>query len=125
MGMFDELVCEMPLPDGWNTDGEFTFQTKSLGRNLDWYRITKMGILVKEKSEFDEVNFVCVPVPGNPQFINHSGPLNFYEIEDLDDENYIWHEYDAQFLNGVCQYIELVKCERKTRKKRAIFTGDV
>lgn len=48
MGMFDDIDCDYPLPDGF--DGRSAgFQTKSLERMLDQYRITKDGELEIKK----------------------------------------------------------------------------
>lgn len=45
MGMFDYLVCEADLPDGWQPPAGFLFQTKDFDCVLDKHRITKDGRL--------------------------------------------------------------------------------
>lgn len=46
MGMFDTIVFEeSPAKEGRHA-GQTEFQTKELGRELDWYRVTKDGELV-------------------------------------------------------------------------------
>jgi hypothetical protein len=53
MGMFDELTCEYPLPDG--EVQEDLFQTKSLDCTLDHYTITKDGRLILHKVRYESV----------------------------------------------------------------------
>src|ERR1700722_16021049 len=45
MGMFDDVSCELPLPDGREVQQD-GFQTKSLWRSLDKFTITKTGSLI-------------------------------------------------------------------------------
>ncbi len=101
--MYDELICEMSLPDGiTDTDG---FQTKSLDNVLDRYTITAEGELWREAyqwgwSESRELK---------PERILHHGWLNFYTFigEPYDPEKSkerlkVWLEYDAKFTDGKC-----------------------
>ena len=104
MGMFDDIICDMPLPDGYNTDRKATFQTKDLDRNLDTLRITSGGRLMLEKKLGEE--------EPNPRETGYTGTLNFYDIEGQvndGESHWIWHEYRAQFQDGRCGEIELVK----------------
>ena len=106
MGMYDSLFCDMPLPDGYNADGKAVFQTKDLDSLLDEYRITAEGRLRFEKqcglsSHWSE-----------PHDIEHSGIIRFYGIEgdvNGDDNLWVWHEYEAEFKEGKCGDIVLVK----------------
>lgn len=50
MGMFDEVVCEYPLPDP--THNNITFQTKSIDPSCDTYLITKDGRLFRTAFAF-------------------------------------------------------------------------
>lgn len=55
MGMFDELICEFALPEGFEKYQHEVFQTKDLGNCCDLYRITKTGELVLERMSEDVV----------------------------------------------------------------------
>lgn len=82
MGMFDDVKCEVPLPDGYN--GEW-FQTKDFECSmLDKYVIRADGRLLR----YDEDT-------------NFHGILNFYDLK-----NGVWHEYNAKFTDG--KLIEIV-----------------
>ena len=39
MSLFDNVICEYPLPDGWEHMQHYTFQTHSLNDRGDIYRI--------------------------------------------------------------------------------------
>ena len=104
MGMFDELHCDMRLPDGYNADGNAVFQTKDLERNLDSLRITSAGRLILEKKLFEEEL--------NPQETEYTGSLVFTGIEgDMngDPELWRWHEYETEVTDGQCGIIRTVR----------------
>ena len=95
MGMFDDVTCEMPLPDGFDGGG---FQTRDLGCELASYRITKSGGLVCEKDGMFTVTAGTLD--------DYHGILNFYTIEvDPNDGTSVWHEYSAKFADGKCAEI--------------------
>lgn len=77
MSMFDDLICEYPLPDG---ETATTFQTKSFDRALDVYKITEKGELLH-------------PNIGRVQF---TGTCNFYTSKRTGE----WLEYVATFKDG-------------------------
>lgn len=85
MGMYDTVLCQRVLPDGFDgTKKGVDFQTKSLDKLLDLYKITDRGRLVKLR-DHDELD------------MNHHGDIRFY--------TYIlgtgaWHEYVARFTYG-------------------------
>ena len=108
MGMFDDIRCERPLPDGWHRRG---MQTKDLDCDLSQYRITAEGTLEVQRREMapagpprqhpfipswgDYQPMKCVrewwvPVP-------YHGDIYFYG-GGFDDD---WHEYRARFNEGV------------------------
>lgn len=104
MGMFDEILCDMPLPDGYNAEGQVRLQTKALDASLDLLRITHDGRLIMEKQFRNEAAEPCQT--------DHTGAVRFYGIEgDIngDDDLWIWHEYEADFTDGQCREIRLVK----------------
>lgn len=80
MGLFDEIRCEVPLPDSWNP-GEAWFQTKSFPDPcVRRYTITRSGRLI------DSVGNDLAP----------EGYVTFYS----DDREGRWHEYRARFREG-------------------------
>lgn len=94
MGMFDDLRCDVPLPDGAVPPGTW-FQTKDFDRQLDDYAITEGGRLVKlGPRDGDQVTDM-----------NWHGPVNFYTF----GPDNAWCEYDAKFTDG--QLVEIVVTE--------------
>ena len=64
MGLFDELLCDFPLPDGWRPPEGTRFQTKDTPAPfMDLYRLTAAGRLTEEGT--------CAVVPFH-------GALTFY-----------------------------------------------
>lgn len=52
MGMFDEITCDYPLPDGFT--GRLVYQTKDTDRQqLDMYTITADGFLTVDGARVD------------------------------------------------------------------------
>lgn len=99
MGMYDDIVCDIPLPfpcapDDW-------WQTKSLACGLHGYRITIEGRLL--------VDAVCprgdVEAPEPPEDVN--GDVVFYGSPAGDDD--AWVEYRARLRRGMVEYIDLVE----------------
>lgn len=91
MGMFGDLECQVPLPDGFVD----MFQTKDLDCELTMYRITSAGRLVRLNWDSQ------ARVYGEPTDLNYHGMLNFYGGSSAN-----WHEYDAKFTDG--QLVEIV-----------------
>lgn len=80
MGMFDEIQCDAPLPDGYEGTSS-RFQTKSFpDPGLQRYRITRSGRLVDSL--------------GND--LEPDGYVTFYTSE----PDSTWREYRARFLSG-------------------------
>jgi len=95
MGMFDELRCEYPLPDGFDPHGE-RFQTKDTPEQyLDLYVLTSEGTLRHEASG------ACIPYHGALTFyatnITGAGPKG---VITKDDTPPWWAEYVALFDHG-------------------------
>lgn len=103
MGMFDEVECQVPLPDGWEHP---VFQTKTFDEPyLDRYIIRADGRLIRKKPWYsDQIT--------EDTDLNYHGILNFYSYEgDPNDETPIeqrWHEYNAKFTDGHLVSIEAV-----------------
>ena len=99
MGLFDTVRCDMPLPDGY--DGDDGFQTKSLDCEMDTYRITAEGRLIREVWDSE---------PAYDMYFH--GIINFYCFEGHDPKDWVWHEYNAKFTDGVCESITVAESER-------------
>ena len=106
--MFDELICEMPLPDGITRTKDF--QTKSLDNVLDRYTVTEKGELWRESYQWGWAESRKL----KPERILHHGWLNFYAFvgEPYDPEKpkaelRVWLEYDAKFTDGKCVEIKV------------------
>lgn len=95
MGMFDEVICEAPLPDNWRRGNREKLQTKSLDRTLDIYTITKEGRLTRTYGEhWDDLKKSGETV----ELTGFSGEIRFYGKDEPKNE---WHEYIAMFHNGL------------------------
>jgi hypothetical protein len=123
MGMYDEIVCNYPLPDE-EFQGK-TFQTKSLDAMMDEYTITADGKLIKHDydwavvpeeerpyygtEEWDEKEFLrwagsMRREPRGDIVVPHHGDIRFYNF--FDD---VWYEYIARFTNGELESIRRVQ----------------
>src|SRR3990167_1568788 len=95
MGMFDDVLCEAPLPDGY--EGEF--QTKDLECTLTTYKITTEGRLLSREYEWEdnaEAPLGFWRVAKSWSDIGYHGFLNFYGSDDEGN----WDENDAKFTDG-------------------------
>jgi hypothetical protein len=102
MGMYDNIRCEYPLPDGYEDRGEF--QSKSLDCSMATYLITKEGKLVQEHAgSWGEER-------GPEGELNFTGSVGFYDsnlerggqdwVLTGDGLPYAWREYTALFQEG-------------------------
>ena len=122
MGMFDDVKCEMPLPDGWQSYG---LQTKDFGCEMTTLFIRKDGRLLVLESDWEEVpaNERPHPDPSDPlhfigsmkavnarwRDLDFHGVMNFYGSEGLHGApGHVWHEYNARFTDGQCVRIDAV-----------------
>jgi hypothetical protein len=110
MGLFDYIVCEVPLPDGFT--GEL--HTKDLGCYLLTHIITKDGRLMLE--HVDRSDEVLETRTTSRRDANFDGTLRFYGSRDREDNTWEWHEYSAKFVHG-----QLVSIERDMRKTDGRF----
>lgn len=109
MGMFDEIRCEAPLPDGYDAS-EVWFQSKSFPDPcLCRYTITREGRLIDSR--------------GND--LEPEGYLTFYTSDPEDSKPSVpgrsrspgrWREYRARFVAGQLGRIELVAENEPTRR---------
>ena len=97
MGMFDDVTCEMPLPDGFDGGG---FQTKDFECVLDKYRITEDARLMRGGFSWDTDG---VKTKREEVDVAYHGILNFYSCTgDHNDGTFVWHGYSAKFTDGKC-----------------------
>ena len=123
MGMYDHIHCEYPLPDAEMQEKEF--QTKDLENLMDYYTITKEGLLIHHVKKYELVPEEERPYYGtedwdkNPlvqafgmlksipvcdKYVDYNGDLIFYDFKPGTDD--LIH-YKAEFRNG--QLVNLVK----------------
>lgn len=141
MGMFDNVRCEVPLPDGYASAGGY--QTKNFECNLDTYTITADGRLVKASGHYEEpspedrekaqkitgddfwshlerIRLSSTFVKDPDVDVNFHGKFRFYTYEgDPNDERPIderWHEYEAKFTDGKLNEIITVKTPEKEKE---------
>lgn len=132
MGMFDEIFCkkELPLPDEIKeyTDWKnFRFQTKDLENCLLEYIIEDDGILYetvieREYIEYSEEERKSVK-PWNlwkdvieksrtNEKLDYHGKIRFYTYENLNDEYDFMVDFDAYFIYGKLDKIELAEFKK-------------
>lgn len=145
MGMFDTIFCQKELPLNeelkalsikWN---EFPFQTKDLDNSLSNYKITEEGLLVEEVTEGEYISFTeeelkskyrksweCykefVVTNKHDKKIEHHGVVNFYSDVDYTDEEELWVEFNAYFVYGKLDKIELKECRKE--KSSAVYHNE-
>ena len=147
MGMFDHIVCELDLPDGFDPSG-IEFQTKDLGNQLDTYTISSEGRLIHHYREWESTPEAELPDPKMPFIgcirekegsqklvdMNYHGFISFYSsnlcgigpkgfITENDEEPWT-REYTAKFTDGKlvsiildCDKLDMGDCKHITRKE--------
>ena len=123
MGMYDNIQCDVPLPDGWQPSD---LQSKDLACELDHYTITANGRLIRKYvsgyEDVPEAEWAYKNSDGLLEKIwheaskkrkiysvcdmNYHGILNFYSMETPGNK---WHEYRAKFTDGNLVTIEVVE----------------
>lgn len=118
MGMFDEIVCEYPLPDGYVPEKGEEFQTKDLDECMRHYRIDSSGALLRELYRIDEIEppdpnakDIGARIFGKRERVHlgwepvaHHGAIEFYGGD---------HCYVALYSHGELLSLEVVE-ERQT-----------
>lgn len=108
MGMFDYVVCEVPLPE-LEDPSQYSFQSKSLGCYMDTYTITTDGLLtITERVPSSNPASATASV-----LDDYHGVLNFYDgIWDGASQALLdWYEYNAYFIHGKLEKIVRVAKE--------------
>ncbi len=129
MGMFDNIQCEYPLPEtGYRVSPGHSFQTKSLGSELDDYTITVDGSLILHRKSWEGVPEEERPYYGTPEWeerskqvigsirtvpvgdeeVPYHGDIYFYDSLSVGNKpGEVWIEYKARFTEGRLSRIEL------------------
>lgn len=120
MGMFDDLICEYPLPKKYEKYQSEVFQTKSLNNCMDKYVINKDGELIHHsfkwdmtpeeerpyynKPEWDKLKFIgsFKAVPQKPVKVYYTGEIKFYHSAEKGE---IWIDLIALFVRGKLIYL--------------------
>lgn len=90
MGMYDNVVCKKPLPDGYQGN---SMQTKCFSCELDTYEISVSGRLLRSSWSKDST-----------EDVNYHGWFRFYDSDKVTGN---WHEYKAKFTDG--NLVEIVQ----------------
>ena len=140
MGMFSYIKCKKNLPlteevknlsDKW---GEVQFQTKDLDNCLESYIISEDGDLLEEVTEYEYSYYTEEEqkkqkhrpwsvikdqkiVKQETKKVDFHGKITFYETFDLNDEESIWLDFNAYFVYGKLDKIELAKSEKYGNRK--------
>jgi hypothetical protein len=140
MGMFSYIKCkkELPLTDelkGLSVKWDETqFQTKDLDNCLETYIISEDGELLEEvieheytyyteeeKKQKDHKPWNIVKdqkiVKQETNKVDFHGKITFYETLDLNDQESIWVDFDAYFVYGKLDKLELAKVEKYENRK--------
>ncbi len=142
MGMFDYIKCEAKLPLNEELNNlpinwkEVSFQTKDLENCLLDYTISESGILIENIKKYEYTYFSKEEIkekkikPWNyvkesklisntSEIINFHGKINFGEILDFSDDEDIWLDFEAYFIYGKLDRIDLLKVEKHKSRKKA------
>ena len=140
MGMFSYIKCkkELPLTDElkglsvkWN---ELQYQTKDLDNCLETYIISEDGELLEEVIEYEYTYYTEEEkkqkdhkpwnivkdqkiVKQETKRVDFHGKITFYETLDLNDQESVWVDFDAYFVYGKLDKLELVKVEKYENRK--------
>ena len=139
--MFSYIKCkkELPLTDElknlsvkWK---ELQFQTKDLDNCLETYIISEDGELLEEVIEYEYTYYTeeekkrkdhkAWDIVKNQKIVKQEtkkvdfhGKITFYETIDFSDEEDIWVDFDAYFVYGKLDKLELAKVEKYKNRKR-------
>jgi hypothetical protein len=100
--MFDEVTCELPMPDGRQVTSD-CFQTKSLWSCMDLFTITAAGRLVFHKRRY---SLRGEPNAGPPEHVadidmDYHGDIEIHGK--ATDGSYL--SYAVRFTNGTVEWI--------------------
>lgn len=122
MGMYDYLICEMPLLEQPQAPQSQEFQTKDLECLLERYTITVAGRLIHHAMRYEEVPLNERPyqelpfigcmraIPTGYIDTNFHGVLEFYTYDNCTKESW---SYEAKFTDGQCVDIRCLEYEHQ------------
>ena len=141
MGMFDYIKCEAKLPLNEELNNlpinweEVSFQTKDLENCLLDYTISKSGKLIENIKKYEYTYFSKEEIKekklkpwgfvkesklisDTSETVNFHGKITFGEILVFSEDEDIWVDFEAYFIYGKLDRIDLLKVEKyKSRKK--------
>jgi hypothetical protein len=146
MGMFDNIFCkaQLPLNDilkgldiAWD---EIDFQTKDLENSLTTFTINEDNTLVQNVVEYEYIPYTeeekksrshrpweiwknINVINKYDKIINHHGMINFYTSLEYTKELDVWVEFNAFFIYGKLDKIELFKFEEQ--KAQSIINAEI
>lgn len=107
MGLYDEVVCDFPLPDA-EMQGN-VFQTKDMGCLMMDYHITREGRLLRLEADKvlvkDPEGFLGVRIEStNERWVDteYHGDLIFYDF----DQSGVFVEYLVRFTEGSVVWVK-------------------
>jgi len=138
--MFSYIKCdkELPLTEELKNISvkwkELQFQTKDLDNCLETYIISEDGELLEEVIEYEYTYYTDEEkkqkdhkpwnivkdqkiVKQETKKVDFHGKITFYETLDLNDQESIWVDFDAYFVYGKLDKLELAKVEKYENRK--------
>lgn len=139
MSMFDEMIIkkDLPLPEeiknfpiDWKN---YKFQTKDLESCMLDFWISEEGELFEHVVEREYIPYSeeekkknknhffmwkdVIDKSSSDVKVDYHGKIRFYTYEDFDDENDFWLEFEAFFVYGKLDKIELKEFRKETSRK--------
>jgi hypothetical protein len=149
MGMYDEIYVkqDLPLPDeikslkDWKN---YTFQTKDLDNCLSEYIINEYSELVEVITEREYIPYTekekkeLKPKPWHIwkeviekektyRNTNYHGTIKFYTFDSLNEDSNFWVDFQAYFVYGKLDKIELVEfnIDSESKKRNKEFFEEI
>jgi len=140
MGMYDSIKVKQDLPLSEDLKSlnvnwkDYTFQTKDLDNCLLDYFISEEGFLYEHVVEREYISYtteerkskkikpwdlwkeVIEKETHDKKIEDYHGKIRFYSYDDYDEKNDYWVEFDAYFVYGKLDKIELVQFKKETSR---------
>lgn len=140
MGMYDSIKFKKPLPLPKELEGldinwlDHSFQTKDLDNCLSEYFISSDGFLYEHIIEREYIPFteeekkdkqikpwnlwkdVVEKNSFDKKIETIHGKIRFYTYENFDEKHDFWVEFDAYFIYGKFDKVELVEFKKETSR---------
>ena len=138
--MFSYIKCKKVLPLTEELKGlsvkwdELQYQTKDLDNCLESYIISEDGELLEEVIEYEYTYYTEEEkkrkdhkpwnivkdqkiIKQETKKVDFHGKITFYETLDLNDQESIWVDFEAYFIYGKLDKLELAKVEKYENRK--------